>query len=505
MGFTILIEELINVFAFDVLIAIVLSTTLGMIIGSLPGLSATMAIALLTGLTYNLPSDIAIPVLLGVYVGAIYGGSISAILLNIPGTGASAATALDGFPLAQKGEALKALYVTRIASFLGMLFGVIILINFTPLLSNIARSQFSSPEFFLLAMFGILICGSLASPDKPIKGWISGFIGIMVSMVGIEEVYAYQRFTFGIPELLGGISFIAAMIGIFGIPQIILTLSNKNTSFAMTTVKKTKEKWIVLKLTIRNWRNILRSGLVGVGIGTIPGAGEDIASWMAYDRAYNASKNKEEFGYGSYEGIIASETGNNSCIGGAMIPLLTLAVPGSPPAAVLLGALLLHGVQPGPMLSIESPRFPYEMTAILLVASFVLLIVGLFVSKVMVKALQVNPAILLPVIGALSVIGAYAINIQTIDIYVMIIFGFIGYILMKTGFPPAPLILGAILGPMADSNLRRALLSSEGDLSIFVNRPVALIFIILILITIFSKVKWFQKILPWNWKKKSLD
>lgn len=498
LGITIIFEEIIKAISFDILAALVISTTLGIVIGSLPGLSATMGIALLTGLTYNLPSNIAIPILLGIYVGAIYGGSISAILINIPGTGASAATALDGFPLSKKGEALNALYASRYASFFGTLFGVLILMNFTPLLSNVARTQFSSPEFFLLAMFGIIICGTLTAPDKPIKGWISGFIGIMVSMVGIEEIYAYQRFTFGKSDLLGGISFIAAMIGIFGIPQILLTLSNKDTKFTVNAVNKVKEKWFVSKIIIKNWWNILRSGLIGVGIGTIPGAGEDIASWMAYDRSRQASKNKDKFGKGSYEGLIASETGNNACIGGAMIPLLTLAVPGSPPAAVLLGALLLHGVRPGPMLSIESPKFIYEMTAILLIASFVLLICGLFISKAMVKVLQVNSAILLPIIGALSVIGAYAINIQIIDIYIMIIFGLFGYLLLRMGFPAAPLILGAILGPMADANIRRTLLASEGDLMIFIERPVALLFLILILITIFSQARWVQKLLPWK-------
>ncbi len=487
----IVLEELVKLLSWEIILALVVSTSVGIIMGSLPGLSATMGIALLTGFTYNLPTELAIPMLMGIYVGAIYGGSISAVLINIPGTGASAATAMDGFPLAQKGEAEPALYVTRFGSFIGTIFGVIVIVSFTPIISKVAEKSFASPEFFLLAMFGIIICGSLTSMDKPIKGWISGMIGLMISFVGIEQIYAYQRFTFGNPDLLGGIAFIPAMIGIFGIPQIMMTLKNKTDVLVAETPRK---KVPVIKKVIQNWKTILRSGLIGVGVGSIPGVGEDIASWMAYDRAKKASKNPEEFGKGSYEGVIASETGNNSCIGGSLIPLLTLAVPGSPPAAVLLGALYLHGIRPGPMLSFEMPRFPYQMTAILLLAAVALFICGIILSKVMVKILKVKPAYLLPIVGALCVIGAYAINIRMFDVFVMIAFGLLGFFLIQMGFPPAPLILGAILGPIADTNIRRTLLESDGSLLPFVTRPISIIFVVLILITILSQFGFWEKL-----------
>jgi putative tricarboxylic transport membrane protein len=497
MGLVILFEELIASFRWDILLALFGSVSLGVVIGALPGLSATIGIALLSGLTYNFPTELAIPILIGIYVGAIYGGSISAVLINIPGTGASAATALDGFPLARRGEALKALYLTRFASFLGTIFGIMVLISFTPLISRLAERSFASPEFFLLAIFGIIICGSLTSEDKPIKGWIAGMIGLMLSFIGLEEIYGYQRFTFGQPQLLNGIEFIPVMIGIFGIPQIITTLKTK-PDILHSAAQQTKKKMGLAKELVKNWWNILRSGMIGVGVGAVPGVGEDIASWMSYDRAKKSSKEPEKFGKGSYEGIIASETANNACIGGAIIPLLTLAVPGSAPAAVLLGAMYLHGIRPGPMLNLEFPRFTYQMSAILLIAALALLICGLLLSGVMARVLKVKPAILLPLVGALCVVGSYVISINTFDIYLMFIAGLIGFVLFQMGYPPAPLILGLILGPLADSNLRRTLLESDGSLLPFFTRPISLIFVLLILFSILSQMKWWKRL----WSRK---
>lgn len=500
MDITILFEEIVKLCRWDVLGVLALSTSVGIIIGSLPGLTATMGIALLTGLTYKMPTYLAIPVLMGIYVGAIYGGSISAVLINIPGTGASAATALDGFPLAQKGHALGALYATRVASFIGTVFGMICLVSFAPMISRIAERSFASPEFFLLAVFGIVICGSLTAMDKAVKGWIAGFIGLMISFVGIEEIHGYPRFTFGNPEMLGGIAFIPAMIGVFGIPQILNTLKDPSPQFTMAVLSTKEQVASFIPEIIKNWKNIFRSGLIGVGVGSVPGVGEDIAAWLAYDRAKKASKEPEKFGKGAYEGVIASETGNNACIGGAIIPLLTLAVPGSPPAAVLLGALYLHGVRPGPMLAFEFPRFSYEMSAILLLASFALLWCGLLLSRVMATILKVKPAILMPIVGALCVIGSYAIGVRMFDLQVMAIFGLLGYFLVEMGYPPAPLILGAILGPIADANFRRTLLGSDGSLMPFFTREISIIFVILILLSVLPQFDFWKRL--WGKKEK---
>ena len=344
---------------------------------------------------------------------------------------------MDGFPLAQKGRRIKPYSLPE--SLLGTLFGMLCLVTVAPLLSRIAERSFTSPEFFSWPS-SIVICGSLTATDKPIKGWIAGMLGMLLSFIGIEEIHAFPRFTFGNPNLLGGISFIPAMIGVFGIPQILSTLKAPNPEFVVTDVEKVKDRSSLWSEIPKNIKNILRSGLLGVGIGTIPGVGEDIAAWMSYDRAKRASKKSEKFGKGSYEGLIAAETANNACIGGAIIPLLTLAVPGSPPAAVLLGALYLHGIRPGPMLNFEFPRFIYEMSAIIILASVALLICGLLISRAMVTALKVKPAILMPIVGALCVIGSYAINVQLFDLRAMAIFGLVGYFLVEMGYSPAPLI-----------------------------------------------------------------
>ena len=494
-GIISLFEHLfITLIDWQIVIAVLLSTSLGIVIGALPGLTATMGIALLTGVTYGMATKLAVPVLMGVYVGAIYGGSISAVLINIPGTGSAAATALDGHPLAAKGEAWEALGTTRFASFLGTIFGILCLAFFAPMISKLAEKSFASPEFFMLALFGVLICGSLCSLDKPIKGWIAGFIGLMLSFVGMEEIHGYQRFVFGNSNLIGGISYVPAMIGLFSVPQVLNALKNDDTKAKVEKLEKRSGVWgNIFGHVGKNLWNILRSGLLGVGIGSIPGAGEDIAAWMAYDRAKSASKHPEEFGHGSYEGIIAAETGNNACIGGAIIPLLTRAVPGSPPAAVLLGALELHGIRCGPMLSFEQPDYVFEMSAILIVCAIALMICGMILSRVMVSVLRVDQKKLMPIVIALCVIGSYAISLNKFDLTIMFIFGLIGYVLDACAFPPAALVLGIILGKTMDANFRRALLGYSW--TCFFTRPICIVFVILIVASICSKMPWWKKMM----------
>ena len=488
----IIIEEIIALMDPWVLLALSLSTCLGIVVGVLPGLTATMGLALLTGLTFNLDTHIAIPVLMGMYVGAMYGGSITGILINIPGHGAAAASVLDGYPLAQRGEALPALWLTRIGSVIGTLFGMLCLAFFSPLLSRVAEN-FSSPEYFLLGLFGIVVCGSLSSPDKPIKGWIAGMLGMMVAFVGIEEIYGFRRFTFDNPRLVGGIPLIPAMIGLFGIPQIITTLRGDG-KYSAIDLNKNKNTFRIIREQLRkNIYNILRSGALGVGVGTIPGAGEDISAWMAYDRAKKGSKTPEQFGKGSYEGVIAAETANSSAIGGNIIPLLNLAVPGSAPTAVLLGALMLHNIRPGPALMLHNPRFVFTMTAILFLAAIALFIFGVLLSSAMVKILKIPSALLLPIVGVLCVIGAYAISINTFDITIMLIFGIAGYFLSGMGYPPAPMILGIILGGMVDTNMRRMLLRFDGNPLEMLTMPICIVFIVLILFSILSQFPFWKK------------
>jgi putative tricarboxylic transport membrane protein len=471
-----------------------LSTVCGILIGALPGLSATMGIALLAGLTYTMNQDMALIVLIGIYVGGIYGGSISAVLIGIPGTGSAAATLMDGHPLAKKGFGREALSTATIASFIGTLFGMLCLAALTPALQTISL-KFASHEFALLAIFGVTICGSLTTDGDALKGWIAGFFGLALAMVGYEQVFSIPRFTFGIIPLYNGIAFVPAMIGLFGLPNIFDNLSKGVTASSLNLDKTAKMKVNVLGIVKRNIGGILRSGAIGTGIGAIPGVGEDVAAWLSYDTARRSSKKPEEFGKGSFEGIIAAETANNAAIGGALIPLLSLAIPGSPPTAVLLGALQLHGIRPGPMLTFEFPEFIPYMAALLLLAGFFMRFFGWIVCQIAPKILNIPFFILMPIVAVLSIIGAFALNLNQFDLTIMFVFGIIGYIFMKLKIPAAPIVLGLILGSMADFNFRRALQVSQGGFLPFVTRPISIIVILIIFFTMISQTAVYKKII----------
>lgn len=468
------------------LLLLLVSTCGGILIGALPGLSATMGIALLAGLTYTMNQDMALIVLLGIYVGGIYGGSISATLIGIPGTGSAAATTLDGYPLAKKGLGREALSTVTIASFIGTLIGMIFLAFLTPALQDLSL-MFASHEFALLAIFGVTICGTLTTEGSPLKGWIAGFFGLALSCVGYEQLFSIPRLTFGKVSLFSGIAFVPAMIGLFGLPNIFDNLSRGTSASSADVSSEKKQKISILGMVRSSFGNIFRSGIIGTAIGAIPGVGEDVAAWLSYDTAKRSSKHPEEFGKGSFEGIIASETANNAAIGGALIPMLSLAIPGSPPSAVLLGALQLHGIRPGPMLTFEQPEFIPYMAALLLLASFMMRFSGWGICQIAPKILKIPFFILMPIVGVLSIIGAYALNVNMFDLTIMFVFGIIGYIFMKLKIPAAPIVLGLILGGMADSNFRRALQASQGNFMPFISRPLSVIVLLLIFFTIFSQ------------------
>jgi putative tricarboxylic transport membrane protein len=485
-----ILVELWNLLTPLTLLYVAASTFIGIVIGMLPGLTATMGVALLTGLTFGFPPKQAIVILICVYVGAIYGGSRSAILLNIPGTPANAATCLDGFPLAQKGEAGPAIGLATTSSFLGTVFGLLCLAFFTPLLGKIAL-EFQSWEFFWLAIFGIIVCGNLTAPTDPLKGWIAGFLGLLVSLVGQEGITGYSRFSFGFDQMRGGFALIPVLVGVYGIAEVLAVMRETVVPRVVMQIQKVLPRWQDL------WqyrRTMLRSGVIGVIIGAIPGVGEDVAAWVSYDFAKRASKRPEEFGKGSREGLIAAETGNNACIGGAVIPVLSLAVPGSAPAAVLLAAMWLHGVRPGPLLMLEFPNYIWEVTAMFILASLAMLILGLSLVRTLVKILMVPRPILMPIVFVLCVIGSFAISVRIFDIWVMLAFGLLGYPMRKYNYPAAPLVLGVILGDMADVNLRRALIRTAGDVTPFFTRPISLILLAITIFTIVARTAWFKRI-----------
>ena len=450
---------------------------LGLVVGAIPGLTGTMALALLINLTYKLPSDQAVAFMLGVYVGAVSGGLFSAIMLNIPGTPNAAATALDGYPLAKKGKGGKALFGGVLASCLGTLISCVIMMIATPFLSSIAL-KFGKWEMFLLAIFGITICGNLSVDCSPLKGWLAGFMGFFVALIGVESMYNSARFVWT-PQLRSGVELIPALIGLFGIAEVLTVLQDRTpfqVNSDMGTILPNKEELRQLL------RPLIRSSLIGCGIGAIPGAGEDIAAWLSYSTGKSRSKNRDQFGKGSFEGLACSETANNACIPGAMIPMLTLAIPGSTQAAMFLAALNLHGIQPGPMLTIKSPSFMYTVGLTLAFAAIVMVILALILTKPMVLVLQINRKILMPIIVSLTVVGAYASRTNLFDIKLMLVFGVIGFILRKLNFPLAPLTLGLILGGTADINFRQSLTMSGNVLT----RIVGDILIVVVLYSLIS-------------------
>jgi putative tricarboxylic transport membrane protein len=465
------------------------SVLLGILFGAMPGLTSTLGVALLTALTYSMDTPMAMICLLAIYVGGTYGGSYASILINIPGTAAAAATAMDGYPLACRGEGGRAIGLTTTSSAIGTIISMLFVVSISPLISKFAL-EFTSFEFFLLAFFGILISGTLTAPDLVIKGWISGFLGLFLACIGRDQLQFYPRFTFGIPELDSGIEVVPVLIGAFGIPQIIEVLRSPTS---MAKAKKMQRILPEIGTVIRNFPSIIRSSLIGVGIGAVPGIGEDIAGWVSYGTAKNTSKHPETFGKGELKGVIASETANNACVGGAMIPLLNLGIPGSPPAAMLLGALMLHGVNPGPMITFEHPTFILEVAAILLLASMAMWVTGMVLAKQVVKILQIPTALFMPIIGVLCIIGSYSLGLNIFNLYLMLPVGIICYFITNMGYPIAPLVIGVILGPMADENLRRALMVSQGSFMPVIERPVSLILFIIIIWTICSQFKWYKK------------
>lgn len=460
------------------------ATLLGLVIGILPGLTATMGVALLVTLTYKMVPDQAILTLMCVYLGAIYGGSRTAILLNIPGTPANAAATLDGHPLALQGKAGLAMGLATTSSTLGTLVGIFFLAIIAPVLSE-AALKFGSYEFFWLALFGVVISGQMTGSDTPLKGYIAGILGLLVAMIGMETLHAHQRFTFGIAALGGGVDLIPAMVGAFGLAEILSSMKRTARAHIVPVNDRVVPR---LSEIFQYWKTIIRSGIIGTFVGIIPGVGEDVGSWTSYAAARRASKNPEQFGKGSQEGLIAAETGDNAVVSAAMIPTLTLALPGSAAAAVLIAAMLIHGIRPGPMLMVENPVFLYQVVAMLLLATLANLVFGLSLTKLFIKVLAVPRERLMPVIYVLCVVGSFAITQRMFDVYVMLVFGVVGFVLREMKYPMAPLVLGIVLGDLLDLNLRRGLMLTNGDPTPFFTRPISAVICLVIVVIILMSI-----------------
>jgi putative tricarboxylic transport membrane protein len=476
-----LLTVISEVFNLQILLFIVIGVFTGICIGSLPGLTATMGVALVLPLTFGMDAAPGILLLIGVYVGAIYGGSISAILLRTPGTPAAAATVLDGYEFSKRGESGRALGISTVSSFIGGLVSVTALWLISPQLAKLAL-KFSAPEFFLLAVFGLSIISSI-SGNSLSKGLLCGALGISLSFIGIDSITGYPRFTFNNINLLSGMSFIPVMIGLFAMSQAFSTIENifaaDEVSQKVSKVWPTKSDWKVI------FKTAPLSGAIGTFIGIVPGAGAEIGAFVSYSQAKRFSKHPELFGTGIPDGVAAPEAGNNGVTGGALIPMLTMGVPGDAVAAILIGALTVQGLQPGPLLFTEHTTLVYSIFLGMFVANCTMLILGLSCLKLFVKVLSVPKTILTPMIFILCIVGSYAINTSFFDVGVMLFFGILGYFMQKADISVSPAVLGIILGPMAESNFRRALLMSEGSYKIFFTSAIAIVFLVLIIFTLF--------------------
>ena len=464
----------------------------GIVFGAIPGLTVLLAIVLFLPFTFGMSDTSGILLLLGIYCGGTYGGSVSAILINTPGTPNSAATALDGNAMARKGQANKALQAALYASVIGGIVSALVLLFAAPQIAKATRF-FGPAEYFSLAVFGISIISSI-SGKSIVRGLITGCIGILISMIGQDATTGVFRFSFGIIDFAAGLDLVPVLIGLFAVSEILNKAKGANQA-GSETVKVDLDS--NSKLTLRElWASkivILRSTIIGIIIGAIPGTGGGIASFLGYNDAKKLSKNPDEFGQGALDGIMAPEAANNAVTGGALIPTITLGVPGDAVTAVMLGALMLNGLIPGSRIFIDHRDTMYTLLIGFIAINLFMLLQGRVFIKFFSLITKVPEKLLMPILFVLCAAGSYAVSNSVFNVLVMIAFGGIGYFLMVAEYPIVPLLLGIILGPMAESNLKRALTIADGSPLIFFTRPISLAFIILTVISVYTSVRQSKK------------
>jgi len=474
------------------ILAIFGGVLIGIIGGSIPGISITMCVALTLPFAFTMEPLTALSLLLSVYVGAIYGGSISAILLNTPGTPAAACTCMDGFKLSQNGKAGKALQIANWSSCIGDLVSTSFVILLAPLLAKVAL-YFGSPEYFALILFSVTIVASLAGKSM-IKGILSGLLGFLIATIGMDPFVGSPRFTFGTMQLMNGFSLVPLLIGIFAIPEVLFQINQSrkmkgkaNISFIQS--KEPTDKKMTRTDFKRCLPHMIRGGLIGLVIGIIPGLGATPAAFISYDRAKKASKYSNEFGNGSIEGVAAAEAGNNGVNGATLLPLLTLGIPGDIITAIMLGAFMIFGLTPGPVLFLEHIDLIFGLFCALIMCDIALRVVATFYIYLAQKITQIPTSFVFPIIVILCVFGSYSINNNIFDIFTMIAFGIFGYFLLQLEIPTIPFLIAFILAPMFERGLRRSLEISNGNPIIFIKSPIAIIFYILTIISIIAIIK----------------
>jgi putative tricarboxylic transport membrane protein len=475
---------LLGLLNFKILPLMALGIVIGLIFGCIPGLTATMAVALILPMTYGMETVSGMSFLVALYVGGISGGLISAILLNIPGTPASIATCFDGNPMAKRGQAGRALAIGIFASLVGGVIGNVILIFLSPPLAALAI-RFSPYEYFAVGCFAITVLATLSSGSF-IKGLLSGCLGMFASMFGMAPVDGVLRFTFGFEFMNAGFAFLPAMLGAFALSEIFKDFADdtyrERATVKVTDLGESKIDWPDL---FRQKFNFLRSGLLGTLIGILPGIGGTTASIIAYSEAKRASKTPEKFGTGISDGLVASETSNNACVGGAMVTMITLGIPGDVVTAILLGGLMIHSVQPGPLLMITNPEVVYGLFAALFLSNILFFVIEYSGVRLFTQVLRVQKYFLYPIIVTMCLIGSYVNNNTMFEVFTMLLFGLIGYLIIKFGYSLPCLVIGFVLGGMIETNFLRAMMFDQGDLTPFLTRPFSLVFLVLTALSIF--------------------
>ena len=461
----------------SVWVSLIVGVIVGIIGGALPGISPSMTIALMLPVTLYLPGADAIASLMGAYQGAMYGGSISAILINTPGTASAAATAIDGYELAKQGKARKALLMSLYASVAGGLIGIIILLFSAQYLASIAL-KFGPPEYFGLMLLSMALIAGISGKSL-MKGLISGGMGLFFATVGLDPIYGSTRFTFGNISLFDGINILSVFIGVFALSEIMMQLSQgrEELNRKPETMLMAKDTLTFKEFFAEKW-NILYASIIGAFIGILPGIGGSTASFVAYAFEQKRSKHPEEFGHGSLAGVAAPEAANNAVCGGALVPLLTLGVPGDVVTAILVGAFIAHGIKPGPLLFVDNIASVYTIYIALFFSLIVLSVVGHLGINASATIVKLRKSVLLPLVFVICIVGTYSSGGNYFDVYAMLFFGIIGFLLRKYGYPLSPLIIAFVVGPALESNLRRSLLLGDSGAKIFFTRPLSAFLIV---------------------------
>jgi putative tricarboxylic transport membrane protein len=455
-----------------VLLILIGGVTAGVLFGALPGITGVAGIAIMTPLTFTMNFEHAMALLLGAYCGGYFGGSIPAILINVPGTPTNAATALDGYPMARQGDADKAIALAVLCSCIGGLFSALVLSTLAPSLAKVAL-QFNSAEYFGLAMLGLL-CVAGVSGDSLLKGIAAAALGVGLSTIGVDPVGGTMRFTFDISYLIAGIPIIPALIGLFGITEM-FTKTLEIESFKISVLPPQNKFRLrdIIPIFLRNKMVTFKGSLIGTFVGVLPGTGTAIATWVSYGEATRSAKPGDIFGKGDPKGIIAAETANNAVTGGAMVPLLTFGIPGDPVTAILIAALLVQGIDPGPFFIAEYGNLFIFILLTLVLGNLFMVTIALSTRKLFRYFVKLRGDTLVPLIAVMSAAGAFSINNSTYEVMLVVILGMVGYFMLKFGYPMAPIVLGIVLGPIVEDNLRNALAVSDMNPMVFITRPIS--------------------------------